>query len=335
MAGAAALVGASMLPQAVLAQSGLVQGGLAPAVDLLAAVRRFLATLDDGGRAAASFPWNGRAWRLWSYFATADNIKPGLRLEQMSETQATAAWAVLAAVLSDAGLAKARNVMRLGDVLAADFGERYSSQRFSFAVFGTPSEIGSWGFRLEGHHLTLSVSVREGAIVSVTPSSFSANPNHVTSGQHAGLIALREEEFLARTLFGALDPKRQGRARLTAKPLTNILSTAGRERAHAQALGIAAAELGAAPRDILWRLIDTYTADHLAPVLAAAQRSRVRSGDRDAVHFAWYGPNAAEHAFGYRLAGPHFVIEFASVDPAAQHLHTIYHDLDTVLGRTA
>jgi hypothetical protein len=29
-----------------------------------------------------------------------------------------------------------------------------------------------------------------------------------------------------------------------------------------------------------------------------------------------------------------FVIEMGSVDAAAQHLHTVYHDLGNVLGRT-
>ena len=70
------------------------------------------------------------------------------------------------------------------------------------------------------------------------------------------------------------------------------------------------------------------------PALAAAQKARVRAGDRQAVHFAWYGPNTPEKAFGYRVIGDGFVIELGSVDAAAQHLHTIYHDLDNVLGRT-
>ena len=61
----------------------------------------------------------------------------------------------------------------------------------------------------------------------------------------------------------------------------------------------------------------------------------MRSGDREAVHFAWYGPNTPEKAFGYRVIGDGFVIELGSVDAAAQHLHTIYHDLGNVLGRTA
>ena len=101
-----------------------------------------------------------------------------------------------------------------------------------------------------------------------------------------------------------------------------------------KALGVAASELASAQRDLIWQLVDTYATDYLSPALADAQRTRVRAGDREAVHFAWYGPNTAERAFGYRVIGSSFVIELGSVDPAAQHIHTVYHDLGNVLGRT-
>jgi hypothetical protein len=77
-----------------------------------------------------------------------------------------------------AGIEKTRNVMTCAGRPGGSgngAGQR-SSQRFSFAVYGTPAETGAWGFRLEGHHLTQSISVRDGRIVSVTPSSFSALP---------------------------------------------------------------------------------------------------------------------------------------------------------------
>ena len=254
----------------------------------------------------------------------------------MSAAQKSAAWDVLAILLSPAGIEKARNVMTLQDVLASqgNMPAQRSSERFSFAVFGAPSESGTWGFRLEGHHLHQSISVRDGRVVSVTPSSFSVNPNRVTTGKHAGLVTLRDEELLARRLYGDLGPKLQGRARVSATPMNNILSYAGRERANAQAVGVAVPELGPGQRDLVWQLVDTYATDYLAPPLAEAQRARVRTGDREGVHFAWYGPNTAERAFGYRVIGSSFVIELGSVDPAAQHLHTIYNDIGNVLGRT-
>ena len=81
-------------------------------------------------------------------------------------------------------------------------------------------------------------------------------------------------------------------------------------------------------------MIEVYSIDHLPAALTAAQRARVQSGDKEAVHFAWYGPNTPEKAFGYRIIGDNFVIEMGSVDDAAQHLHTIYNDLGNVLGRS-
>jgi hypothetical protein len=332
LAAGAALIGSAALPDLAAAQAAL-----APADDFLAAVRKWIAGLDPEKRKTASFPWNGREWVGWNYFGGGGYIKPGLRLEQMDAAQKEAAWAVLATLFSPEGIAKTKNVMLLQDILAASgngAGQR-SSERFSFSVFGTPAETGTWGFRLEGHHLTQSVAVRDNRIVSVTPSSFSALPNRVTSGKHAGLVTLRDEEALARKLVGDLAPKLQARARLTEQPLYNIMSYAGRERGNASKVGIAASELGTAQRDLIWQLVEAYSVAYLAPALAATQKARVRQGDAAAVHFAWYGPNTPEKAFGYRVIGDNFVVELGSVDSAAQHLHTIYHDLGNVLGRTA
>jgi len=326
-----ALLGAAALPQPAQA----ADAGLMPAADLLAAANKFLGGLEPDKLKAASFAWDGTEWRGWNYFGAGGFIKPGLRLEQMSPAQKAAAWDLLAVLFSPAGIEKTRNVMTLQDILAASgngAGQR-SSERFSFAFFGTPAETGTWGFRLEGHHLTQSISVRDNRIVSVTPSSFSAIPNRVTSGKHAGLVTLKEEESLARKLVADLGNK--PRVKQSDSPLYNIMSYAGRERSNAQKTGVAAADLTTGQRDLLWQLVDTYSVDYLTPALATAQKTRGRTGDQAAVHFAWYGPNIPEKAFGYRVIGDGFVIEMGSVDAAAQHLHTIYHDLGNVLGRSA
>src|SRR5437016_5596054 len=82
LAGSAALAAAAHPVSAAAAQTGL-----APAADLLAATRKFLASLEPEQRKAASFGWDGPEWRGWNYFGSADFIKPGLRLEQMNAAQ--------------------------------------------------------------------------------------------------------------------------------------------------------------------------------------------------------------------------------------------------------
>jgi hypothetical protein len=328
-----ALLGAAVLPRAA---SATREAGLASAAELTDRTQKFLATLEPDKRKSATFPWNGAEWRGWNYFGVAGYIKPGLRLEQMSAPQKEAAWDLMAAVWSPAGVAKARNVMLLQDILAVSgngAGQR-SSERFSLSVFGAPAATGAWGLRVEGHHLTQSVAVRDGRIVSVTPFSFSALPNRVASGPHAGLSTLKDEEGLARRLIGDLAPSLQNRARIGDSTPYNILSYAGRERTNTKKVGLAASDMKEAQRELLWRMVEIYTVEHLPASLTAAQRARVRSGDPGAVHFAWYGPNVPEKAFGYRLIADGFIIEMASVDAQAQHLHTVYHDLANVLGRS-
>ena len=330
--GGAAALGLAALPGTATAQAG----GLGSAAELLDRIKAFQATLEPDKRKAASFAWDGSEWRGWNYFGVGGYIKPGLRLEQMSKAQKDAAWHALAAVWSPSGVAKAKNVMLLQDILAASgngTGQR-SSERFSLAVFGTPAETGVWGFRCEGHHLTQSVAVRDNRIVSVTPTSFSAIPNRVKSGPHTGLNTLKDEEGVARRLMADLAPKLQSRARIGDSTPYNILSYAGRERSNTKKVGLPASELSSAQRDLLWKMVELYSIEHFPAQLADAQRTRIWSGDRQAVHFAWYGPNTPEKAFGYRVIGDGFVIEMASVDPEAQHLHTIYHDLSNVLGRS-
>jgi hypothetical protein len=330
--GSAALAGAAAWPGALVAS----QTGLAPANDLLAATKKFAATLEPAKLQAAAFPWNGQEWRSWNYFGASGYTKPGLRLEQMNTTEKAAAWDLLAVMWSKSGLEKARNVMLLQEVLAqsGDAPTQRSPERFSFSIFGPPVEKGAWGLRFEGHHLTQSIAIRDNHIVSVTPFSFSVRPARISSGKYAGLQTIKNEEQLARKLFGGLSATQQGRARIGDTSPFNILSYAGRERANAKKAGLAAADLTTAQRDLLWQLIETYTVDHLPAALTQAQRSRIRSGDQAAVHFAWYGANTPDKSFGYRLIGDSFVIELMSVDPEAQHLHTIYHDMENVLGRT-
>lgn len=333
--GGAALLGSASLPRAAGAVEP-TERGLGPAADLLAAVRKFAGSLEPAKLKAASFPWNGSEWRSWNYFGASGYTKPGLRLEQMNAAEKTAAWDLLAVMWSKSGLEKARNVMLLQDVLAqsGDAPDRRSPERFSLSVFGQPAEQGAWGLRFEGHHLTQSMAIRDNRIVSVTPFSFSVRPARITSGKHAGLITIKDEEMLARRLFGDLSAAQQSKARIGDTSPFNILSYAGRERANANKVGLAAADMREAQRELLWRIVEVYSVEHFPASLVAAQRGRIQSGDKAAVHFAWYGPNTPDRSFGYRLIGDGFVIELMSVDPEAQHLHTIYHDLENVLGRT-
>jgi len=297
-------------------------------------VASFLDSLDDAGRERARFDLGTSTWRNWNYFGTR-LIKPGLPLADMNEDQHAAALDLLASVFSDAGLEKADRVMALQDVLAARGDSRRSRDNFSFAVYGEPGADSPWAFRVEGHHLTATATFVGDALVSVTPSAFSCNPNQVTTGPHRGMVALTDEEKLARTLFADLQGASARTARISDKAYRNIMTSAGREDSLSRPEGVPISDLRTGQANLLWALVETFAVDHLRFDIADSQRNRIRSGDAASVHFAWGGENREGTPFYYRITGPTFVVELATVDSEAQHLHTIYHDLERSLGRHA
>ena len=58
--------------------------------------------------------------------------------------------------------------------------------RYAVAVFGEPGD-GPWGWRLQGHHLSLNLTAGERGGVAHAPLFLGANPRRVEDGEQAGL----------------------------------------------------------------------------------------------------------------------------------------------------
>src|SRR5262249_55582573 len=67
-------------------------------------------------------------------------------------------------------------------------------ERYFFSVFGTPSAKGAWGWRVEGHHVSLHFTVVNGTLVASSPTFFGSNPAEVREGPKKWLRILGAEE---------------------------------------------------------------------------------------------------------------------------------------------
>ncbi|MGD9738006.1 MAG: DUF3500 domain-containing protein [Bauldia sp.] len=328
--GAAATLPA--LPRVATAQAA---AAIAPAIPGIAdRVNSFLSVLAPEKAAAARFPLDSGVWRGWNYFGN-NLVKPGIRFEEMEPAEQDSGTELLVAMLSPAGFDRVQLVRALQDVLAAQGigpADR-NSNRYSLSIFDEPAADAIWGLRLEGHHLELTLTLRGDEVVSVTPSSFSCNPNDVPTGPYAGQVAVRVEEEAARALFADLSAEQQRVALISADPILNIRAVSGQEGYYADRAGLAAADMTTTQQDLLWQVVRAHGVEHWPDAVGAANWDRLRSGDQAAVHFAWAGGNEDGTRLYYRLHGDTFLIELAAVDPAAQHLHTIYHDTERTLGR--
>jgi Protein of unknown function (DUF3500) len=137
-----------------------------------------LAALGPEQRAKAVFPFNDNERMNWHFIPKERN---GLPLHEMSPYQKHLASALLAAGLSQIGYIKTVTIMSLEDVLKVmenDSGERRNPEKFNFTIFGTPSDTATWGWRVEGHHLSQNYTVANGQVVD-GPSFFGSNPAEV------------------------------------------------------------------------------------------------------------------------------------------------------------
>ena len=291
---------------------------------------RFLATLTPEQRAKATFPLDDPERVKWFYVPIE---RKGLPLREMSPYQKHLASALLSAGLSQAGYIKAVTIMSLEDVLREmekDSGERRNPEKYYFSIFGTPSDTGTWGYRVEGHHVSQNYTVANGHVVDA-PSFFGTNPAEVRQGPRSGLRVLAAEEDLGREVIASLDAEQKKTAIVDAKAYPDVLTTNSRKAALAgQASGLSASKMNAKQFDRLMALMEEY-ARNLPEQAAAAREDQIKKAGKN-IFFAWAGGVNKGDPHYYRIQTPAFLIEYDCTQDNANHIHSVWRDFNGDFG---
>lgn len=297
------------------------------------AATQFLAALTPEQKAKATFSFDDKERLNWHFIPLQDqqrkSTRKGVPLEEMNKDQRQAALNLVKAALSATGYDKATTIMSLEAILH-ELEKQGTMVRnpdwYFFTVFGTPGNSGQWGWRVEGHHLSLNFTLQDGKVVSATPAMFGANPATVKSGPKKGLRALPDAEDLARELFLSLDAGQKEIAH-QAKPFPEIQGrTPGPKSGEPK--GLAADKMTAAQRGLLRKLVESY-AGRMPPDVAAAELAEVRKAGAEKIHFAYTGKPETGQPHTYRVQGPTFVVEYLneqkdSAGNPANHIHSAW-----------
>lgn len=319
---------------ALLLPTGSTAHEVAPSRDtawidgMATAANAWLGTL--GTTRGVVFPFADDTRRDWHYVPRA---RPGLALRDMTSPQRAAAAALLRAGLSTKGAERAEAIMALESVLAELEG---SSRRFrdptnyAFVVFGTPG-VAPWGWRVEGHHLSVNVTVAAAGHAAVTPLFTGSNPARVPSGPREGERVQRLEVELALELVASLDARQLAGALLQGRSLGDIVAGPGRPDALATPQGLLVGELTSSQQALLLRLVEAYVG------LARDEFGRpylelVRAG-LGATRLAWAGGTRHGTAFYYRIHGPRVLIELDNTQGGGNHVHSVWRDPLNDFGR--
>jgi hypothetical protein len=311
---------------------------------MVAAAEQFLAGLTPEQKGRAAFAFTDKERLNWHFVPLQDNsrkpTRKGLPLQDMSDAQKDAARALLRAGTSQSGFTKATTIMSLEAILH-ELEKNGKLVRdpgwYFFTVFGTPGKTGKWGWRVEGHHLSLNFTLDGGDVVAATPAFFGANPALVKDGPRKGLATLADAEDLARELFKSLD-ERQKKASLQPDHFGEVEGKTPAPKAGAPK-GLVATEMTPDQRELLRKLVRAY-AERMPPEVAQAELDQIKkAGGLEKVHFAFAGGAEPGQKHTYRIQGPTFVIEFLNVqnDSAgnpANHIHSCWRTLAGDFGVT-
>jgi hypothetical protein len=307
------------------------------------AATKFLASLTAEQRQKAVFAFDSSERLHWNFIPTEAFPRNGLTVKEMSDAQRTLAHGLLKAGLSQRGYMTASAIMDLEAILN-DLERRETARggrgegmqrdpvRYFFSVFGTPSTTGTWGWRVEGHHVSLHLDVVNGTLVSSTPTFFGSNPAEVPDGPKKGMRILADEEDSARALLMALDAKQRGKAVINTVALNEIVTTNKLEITPLSPVGIPAAEMTSSQRDMLMKLIDVYSG-FMASDIAEERMAKLRKAGVEKIAFAWAGEGERGKKHYYRVQGPTFLIEFDNSQNNGNHIHSVWRDFNGDFGR--
>ena len=292
--------------------------------------KAFLNSLDAAQRAKATFTFQDDERLNWHFIPRP---RKGLPLREMTPAQKPLAQALLAAGLSQSGYIKATSIMSLEDILRIlekDSGERRNPEGYYFSVFGEPGETGTWGYRVEGHHMAQNFTVVNGKVAD-SPSFFGTNPALVKEGPRQGLRVLAAEEDRARDLLMALDEGQQKTAILDSTALKDIITMASRKAAlDGQPSGLPAAKMNSKQLDLLQKLLEEYAAN-MPDQLADARREMIKKAGKN-VHFAWTGVKEKGGPHYYRVQASSFLVEYDNTQNNANHVHSVWRNFNGDFG---
>lgn len=299
------------------------------AADMAAAARNFLATLDEAQRAKAVFPLTAGERQNW-HFVPLD--RQGITLGELRPDQDHLVYGLLGSALSAEGWRKATTIMSLEKVLfdLENSSPKRNPEKYYLAIFGEPKAGQAWGWRFEGHHLSLNFTIAADASVALTPSFLGANPGEIKDGPRAGLRALAEEEDLALSLVRSLTPDQQKAAIVPGDAPAELLTNQEPRVQPLAPAGIPASALSEPQRAQLWLVIEEYIDRYRPDLAAAAKASLHRDGGK--LTFAWMGSTATGEGHYYRIQSPQFLFEYDNTQNNARHPHAVWRDFNGDFG---
>jgi Protein of unknown function (DUF3500) len=267
----------------------------------------------------------------WHYLPSTMFHREGIYIRDLDDNQRQLLHKLLQSYLSQKGYNKTNNIIGLENVLRELGGGSYRNpELYMVAFYGIPAENDIWGWKFEGHHVSLNFTVVDDQI-SYTPRFFGANPAEVPSGSKKGLRVLKDEEDFALQLMSSLTKEQKKKAIFSLSAYSDILTANDAIALPLDKEGIQAKDLSPEQRALLKELIMEYLSA-MPQELAEKRMQQVNDSPFTEIWFGWAGGIALHAPHYYRVQGEKFLIELDNTQNNANHIHCVWRDFDGDFG---
>jgi hypothetical protein len=281
----------------------------------------------------------------WNNLPVGLRARAGISMGSLSDEQRMIIHRILSASLSSQGYLKTTGIMHLDNLIniyydtlfeRKAFDEKthqflkdlkWSNKNYYFALFGNPQTDSVWGYKLEGHHLSLNFTF-DNQHLSVTPMFVGTDPSEFLMTEYAGWRVLGQEEDLGLKLIQSMTPLQKQKAIKSTEVPGDIITAAESGIRLVDYWGIKGAELNIMQQSILKRLIREFVFN-LEQEKADEEYDKIVKAGIGNIYFGWIGETEEIKPHYFILNGPTFIIEFdnnGGPRERANHIHAIWRE---------
>lgn len=312
--------------------------------DMVKVTVDFMETLSANQKDSVLFSMDDSLRTKWTNLPIGLAPRKGLRYGDLSEVSKEKFHKILSTIFSSQGYLKTFAIMQVDDILHEIFEivhqrEQIDDRTIGFirkldwdygnyylAILGNPGMDTAWGFKFEGHHISINLTVTKDSF-SMTPLFLGSDPAVVEVTQYAGLRPLSKEEDYGFWFVNILDDAQKAKATLSRDVPKDILTNPDRPQWYEEFMGIKGSELRPEQQKVLHYLIEEYM-NNMEKEKAEEYLAILHARGMDEVYFAWIGSYEPMKAHYYMIHSPDFIIEYDNVGflDNANHIHSIFRE---------
>jgi len=297
------------------------------AASMAKAATELLASLDADLKGSTAYDFGDKTRDVWHFFPNWAK-RSGIPLSKLSKKQREPVMQMLSLLLTTDAFKEQENI-RLIHGLKKDLNAPDNPRHLYFiSIFGKPSVQSTWGWRFEGHHLSINCTLGGGKNFSVTPSFWGSSPIKVTKGERKGLEVFKKERALGLALVNSLSAKQKKLAGIERGKGPGATPSISR-KAYLPKSGIPYSGLDESQQKKLKELVLVFAGKY-RPELVKQIDGRKKILDTSSMSFSFVAPSGG-YVPHYRIQTKEYLIEFDN--RSGGHVHSAWRDFDGDFGR--